>query len=195
MCFRVCLGLRKLFLVVLSLEALMRISVTSFSNVLTVLRVALIPVVVVVLLRDTTANNILAGTIFAVATVTDFVDGYLARAQDKVTTFGKLADPIADKLLICATLVSLVALGRLMPWVAVVIIVRELAVTALRFFALRKGAVISANAFGKTKTALQATAVFALIVVSGQPLWVELLLYLSVAVTVFSGVTYFRGWL
>ena len=135
----------------------------------------------------------LAAIVFALASLTDFVDGYLARARDSVTTFGKLMDPLADKLLIVAALIALVSLHRLVAWVAMVIITRELAVTVLRMGATQAGVVMAANMFGKVKTCLQIAAILAVIAVHGQPLWVSALLYATVAVTVLSGLDYFFG--
>ena len=110
-----------------------------------------------------------------------------------MTTFGKLMDPLADKLLIVAALVSLVSLGRVAAWVAMVIIARELAVTGLRTIAAEQGVVISASWLGKVKTALQVAAVFALIIWETSPLAVDLLVYTAVAATLISGADYFFG--
>lgn len=153
----------------------------------------LVPVLVVALLGNTPAGDVLAAVVFAFASLTDFVDGWLARARNNVTTFGKLMDPLADKLLVVAALISLVSLNRLPAWVAMVIIARELAVTMLRLGASQAGVVISASSFGKAKTALQIAAILALIAVHGHPLWVSLLVYVTVAVTVLSGLDYFFG--
>ena len=111
----------------------------NLPNVLTVLRIMLVPALVVALLGNTPAGDVLAAVVFALASLTDFVDGYLARARDSITTFGKLMDPLADKLLIVAALISLVSLHRLAAWVAMVIITRELAVTVLRLGATQAG--------------------------------------------------------
>lgn len=165
----------------------------NVPNVLTVLRIMLVPVLVVALLGDTPDGDVLAAVVFALASLTDFVDGYLARARNSITTFGKLMDPLADKLLIVAALVSLVSLHRLAAWVAMVIITRELAVTALRMGATQVGVVIGASAFGKVKTCVQIAAILSLIAVSGRPLWVDLLVYVAVLVTVLSGLDYFFG--
>jgi CDP-diacylglycerol---glycerol-3-phosphate 3-phosphatidyltransferase len=165
----------------------------NLPNVLTVLRIMLVPALVVALLGNTAAGDVLAAIVFALASLTDFVDGYLARARGSVTTFGKLMDPLADKLLIVAALVSLVSLHRLAAWVAMVIITRELAVTVLRLAATQAGVVMAASLFGKVKTVLQIAAILAVIAVHGRPLWVALLLYLTVLVTVLSGLDYFFG--
>jgi CDP-diacylglycerol--glycerol-3-phosphate 3-phosphatidyltransferase len=165
----------------------------NLPNLLTVLRIMLVPVLVVGLLGNTPAGDVLAAVVFAAASLTDFIDGYLARARKSVTTFGKLMDPLADKLLIVGALLSLVSLHRLEGWVAMVIIARELAVTVLRVGASQGGVVLSASAFGKLKTCTQIAAILAVIAVHGSPLWVSLLLYLAVAVTVLSGLDYFFG--
>jgi CDP-diacylglycerol---glycerol-3-phosphate 3-phosphatidyltransferase len=162
-------------------------------NLLTVLRIMLVPVLVVALLGNTPAGDVLAAVVFALASLTDFVDGYLARARGSITNFGKLMDPLADKLLIVAALISLVSLHRLAAWVAMVIITRELAVTVLRMAATQAGVVMAASMFGKIKTCLQIAAILAVIAVHGMPLWVATLLYVAVAVTVLSGLDYFFG--
>jgi CDP-diacylglycerol---glycerol-3-phosphate 3-phosphatidyltransferase len=164
----------------------------NLPNVLTVLRIMLVPVLVVALLGNTPSGDVLAAVVFALASLTDFVDGYLARTRDSVTTFGKLMDPLADKLLIVGALLSLVSLHRLEGWVAMVIIARELAVTMLRASAGQSGVVISASMFGKVKTCFQIAAILAVIAVHGSPVWVSLLVYVTVAVTVLSGLDYFR---
>ena len=165
----------------------------NLPNVLTVARIIAVPVIVVALLGETPNGDVVAAIVFALAALTDGLDGYLARSRDAVTTFGKLMDPIADKLLIVAALISLVSLGRLAAWVAMVIIAREFAVTALRAIAIEQGVVISASWLGKAKTILQVAAVFALIIWEPAPLAVDLLVYAAVAVTVISGADYFFG--
>ncbi len=165
----------------------------NIPNALTLLRILAVPVVVVALLGEAPNGDLLAGIVFAAAAFTDGLDGYIARRKGDVTTFGKLMDPLADKLLIVAALVSLVTLDRLEAWIAMVIIARELAVTALRSLAAEQGVVIAASWLGKLKTALQIAAVIALIAVDPAPLGVDLLVYAAVAVTVISGADYFFG--
>jgi CDP-diacylglycerol--glycerol-3-phosphate 3-phosphatidyltransferase len=165
----------------------------NLPNVLTVARIMLVPALVVALLGNTPAGDVLAAVVFALASLTDFVDGYLARARDSVTTFGKLMDPLADKLLIVAALISLVSLHRLAAWIAMVIITRELAVTVLRLGATQAGVVIGASLLGKVKTCLQIAAILAVIAVHGHQPWVSALLYVTVLVTVLSGLDYFFG--
>jgi CDP-diacylglycerol---glycerol-3-phosphate 3-phosphatidyltransferase len=165
----------------------------NLPNVLTVLRILAVPVIVVALLGETPNGDALAAAVFALAALTDGLDGYIARSRGSVTTFGKLMDPLADKLLIVAALVSLVSLGRLAAWVAMVIIAREVAVTVLRAVAAGEGVVIAASWLGKLKTALQVGAVFGLIIWHPAPVAVDALVYLAVAVTVISGADYFFG--
>jgi CDP-diacylglycerol--glycerol-3-phosphate 3-phosphatidyltransferase len=166
----------------------------NVPNVLTVVRILLVPVLVVALLANTGDGDLLAAIVFAAASVTDAVDGHLARSRNAVTTFGKLMDPIADKLLIVAALVSLVSLNRLEAWVAMVIIAREFAVTVLRAAAgTQQGVVISASSFGKLKTVAQVAMVMCLIAFDQRPVWVTVLVYVTVAITVLSGLDYFFG--
>ena len=165
----------------------------NVPNLLTVVRILLVPVIVVALLEETPNADMLAAIVFGVAAFTDGLDGYIARSRGAVTTFGKLMDPLADKLLIIAALVSLVSLGRIAAWVAMVIIAREFAVTALRMVAVEQGVVIPASMLGKLKTITQVGAIFAVIAVSSTPVWVDLLVYLAVATTVVSGLDYFFG--
>jgi CDP-diacylglycerol---glycerol-3-phosphate 3-phosphatidyltransferase len=165
----------------------------NLPNTLTVLRILLVPVVIVALLDETPNGDAIAAGVFALAALTDGLDGYIARSRGAVTTFGKLMDPIADKLLVTAALVALVSLNRLEAWVAMVIIAREFAVTALRGVAAEQGVVIQASWLGKVKTALQIAAIIALIVFEPAPLSVDLLVYAAVAATVISGVDYFFG--
>src|SRR3954469_14565869 len=164
----------------------------NLPNALTVARILLVPVLVVALLGETPNGDLVAAIVFSVAALTDGIDGYLARSRQSVTTFGKVMDPIADKLLIAAALISLVSLDRVEAWVAMVIIAREFAVSGLRVAAGAQGLVIPANRLGKAKTVLQVAMVLTLIA-AGDPhaLAVDLLVYATVVVTVASGARYF----
>ncbi len=136
-------------------------SAWNVANALTVVRLLLVPVFAVCLFHDTghlTGWRILAGLVFAVAAVTDRIDGELARRRNLVTEFGKLADPIADKALIGTALVGLSLLSELPWWLTVVILVREVGVTLLRFWVIRRG-VLAASRGGKVKTVLQTVAI------------------------------------
>jgi CDP-diacylglycerol---glycerol-3-phosphate 3-phosphatidyltransferase len=164
----------------------------NLPNVLTLVRILLVPVLVVVLLDTTPGGSWLAAGVFALAALTDGLDGYLARSRRSVTTFGKVMDPIADKLLIAAALLSLVSLDRLQAWVAMVIIAREFAVSGPRVAAGQQGVVIPASKLGKAKTITQVAAIFLLIAVNDpHAWWVQAILYVSVLVTLVSGADYF----
>ena len=164
----------------------------NLPNVLTVVRILLVPVLVVALLVETPHGSTIAAIVFAVAALTDGLDGYIARSRDAITTFGKVMDPIADKLLIAAALISLVSLDRLAAWVAMVVIAREFAVSGLRIAAAQHGAIIPASLLGKAKTIVQSAAVLALIAAADHDAaWVQALVYAMVALTVLSGVDYF----
>ena len=135
--------------------------VVNIANALTLLRLLLVPVFVVLFFMDgghSSGWRIWAFVVFAVATITDLIDGDLARSRGLVTDVGKVADPIADKALTGAALIGLSIVGDLPWWVTVVILVREIGVTALRFFVIRHG-VIPASRGGKAKTLLQNVAI------------------------------------
>ena len=159
------------------------------ANALTMLRLVLVPVFVACLLAGGTGWRVAAFVVFAVASVTDLLDGRLARSRGLITDFGKIADPIADKALTGAALVTLSALGELAWWVTVVILAREISVTLLRFWVIRRG-VIAASRGGKLKTLLQVVAI-ALYVLPGPPAVVrEVVMAAAVAVTVVTGIDY-----
>src|SRR6201991_3190267 len=157
------------------------------------LRILAVPVVVVALLVEMPNGDIIAAAVFAAAALTDGLDGYIARSRNSITTFGKLMEPLADKLLVIGALVSLRSLRRREAGVAMVIIAREVAVSILRTIAAERGLVIAASWLGKAKTVLQTAAVFALIAFDPAPIWVDVLVYVAVAATVVSGADYFFG--
>jgi CDP-diacylglycerol--glycerol-3-phosphate 3-phosphatidyltransferase len=161
------------------------------ANVVTVLRIALVPLFVVLLLRETTTSRLAACVVFTVALLTDRVDGHLARSRGLVTTFGTVADPIADKALIGAALIGLSMLGELWWWVTLLVLGRELGVTLLRFLVLRHG-VIPASRGGKLKTLLQGTALVVLLVPLGGAVQVVgwVIMGAAVVVTLVTGVDY-----
>jgi CDP-diacylglycerol--glycerol-3-phosphate 3-phosphatidyltransferase len=162
----------------------------NLANVITVARMGLVPPLIVLLLEGDQSAAALA--VFVIAALSDMLDGYIARSRNLVTTFGKLMDPLADKLLIGAAFICLAAIGQVAPWIVGVILSRELAVSALRWLAKRDGVVIAASSLGKAKTAVQSVAVVTLIVVANPTAdWVELILATTVAITVVSGCSYF----
>ena len=135
--------------------------VANLANALTVARLVMVPIFTVLLLGDRGEHNgwrYAATAVFVVASLTDRVDGAVARRRGTVTDFGKIADPIADKALIGAALISLSSIGELPWWVTVVVLAREIGVTALRFWVIRRG-VMAASRGGKVKTVLQAIAI------------------------------------
>jgi CDP-diacylglycerol--glycerol-3-phosphate 3-phosphatidyltransferase len=164
----------------------------NLPNALTLVRILLVPVVVVALIVESPGGSVIAAGVFALAALTDGLDGYIARSRQAVTTFGKVMDPVADKLMVAAALIALVSLDRLAPWVAMVIIAREFAVSGLRIAAGQQGVVIPASSLGKLKTMVQVATVLALIAATHpDAAWVQALVYSMVAVTVVSGADYF----
>jgi CDP-diacylglycerol---glycerol-3-phosphate 3-phosphatidyltransferase len=164
-------------------------SIINVPNGLTVLRLALVPVFVVLLVSDGTTSRTAAFIVFGVASVTDLLDGELARRSGMITDFGAIADPIADKALTGSALVTLSTLGVLSWWVTGVIMVREVGVTLLRFWVIRHG-VIAASRGGKIKTVLQIVAIGLYILpVSIDPIRIAVM-GAAVAVTIVTGADY-----
>lgn len=163
----------------------------NLPTVLTLSRIVVIPVFIIV----TPVNNFLGALVFGLAAATDFLDGYFARRLGTVTKFGILMDPIADKILVIAALVLLVDMGRVSVWIAVIIIVREFLITALRVVALAKDIVIKAELGGKLKVTTQITAILCLILgwdVMGMDLFDVgiVLLWTSIVLSIISGFQY-----
>ena len=129
----------------------------NLANSITIARILLVPVFVVVLLSGIPQpyGDLLAAAVFILAAATDKLDGYVARRSKQVTTLGQFLDPLADKLLIAAALIALVAQDRVAAWVAMVIIGREIAVSVLRIIGVSQGVSIPADKYGKLKTVLQ----------------------------------------
>ncbi len=184
----------------------------NLANKITLLRIVLVPVFMIFLLvRLIPYGEVWAAVIFIFAAITDSLDGYVARRNKDVTRLGKLMDPLADKLLITAAMISLVALGTLSPWVAFLIIGREFAVTGLRLVAAAEGIVITANKWGKLKTIAQIIMIVAIILemalkstIYPAARWLNLLieaypasavaflsLLVAVCLTIISGLYYF----
>ena len=164
----------------------------NVANVLTIVRIVLVPVFVGFLLAGGTAGRLAALATFCVASLTDVLDGRLARSRGLVTDFGKIADPVADKALTGAALICLSALGELPWWVTGLIMFRELVVTGLRFWVIRRG-VIAASRGGKAKTLLQVIAICLYVLpasLSPPAIVRELFMAAAVVVTVVTGVDY-----
>nr|WP_276537009.1 CDP-diacylglycerol--glycerol-3-phosphate 3-phosphatidyltransferase [Anaerosalibacter massiliensis] len=142
------------------------------------------------LLSNISNGQYIAAAIFIIASLTDTLDGYIARSRNQVTNFGKFMDPLADKLLVSAALISLVELKRVPAWMVVVIIAREFAITGLRVIAASEGVTIAASSLGKIKTITQLVAVIA-ILFNIHP-FDTIMLYTAVFFTILSGIDYIR---
>jgi CDP-diacylglycerol--glycerol-3-phosphate 3-phosphatidyltransferase len=143
-----------------------------------------------------TYNQLIATLIFIIAASTDGLDGYIARSRKMVTNLGKLLDPLADKLLVAAVLISLVEMDKLDAWIAIVIISREFAITGLRQVALLEGKVMSASAWGKWKTGIQITMIIALLLNNFPFYFIGIPFdlissWVAAAITIYSGIDYF----
>ena len=162
-------------------------------NKLTLLRIIIIPFFVVFMLVDFGPwSKWAALAIFVVASLTDTLDGYLARRDHLVTNFGKFMDPLADKLLVCSAMICMIELGRLPSWVVIVIIGREFVISGFRLIASDNGVVIAANYWGKIKTVCQMVMIIVLIADLGGGFVIleQILIYASLLLTVISLVTY-----
>jgi CDP-diacylglycerol--glycerol-3-phosphate 3-phosphatidyltransferase len=175
----------------------------NLPNALTLVRMFLVPLLVVVLLTEFegrqifgVSKEIVGAAIFAVASVTDWLDGYLARRRRQITWLGQMLDPVADKLLTSGAFISLVQLDLAPAWMVMLIIGREFAITALRSLAYTKGITIPASPLGKIKMASQVTAILLLILGSGPMPWLAPLGYIALWVVmlaaVISAVDYYR---
>ena len=157
----------------------------NLPNKLTCLRMLLVPVFVAFMLNG---YNVIAGIVFIIASITDTMDGYIARKYNMITVFGKFMDPLADKLLVCSAMICLVALDRIPAWVVIVIIAREFIISGFRLVAAQKGIVIAAGWSGKIKTVVQMVMVIVLVFDFGKSVYVleQILIYASLALTVIS---------
>jgi CDP-diacylglycerol--glycerol-3-phosphate 3-phosphatidyltransferase len=174
----------------------------NLPNSLTVSRIFLVPLLVVALLTKFKGHLILGvpkeivgAAIFGLASLTDWLDGYLARRRKQITTLGQVIDPLADKLLTSAALISLVAMGLAPAWMVALIICREFAVTGLRSIAYARGIAVPASPLGKIKMVAQVVAVLALILSPGQPMLYligQAALWVVVVAALVSAVAYFR---
>lgn len=184
----------------------------NLANKLTILRIFLVPIfLIVIAFKDIPYGTTIATIIFVLASITDKLDGYIARSRNQITKFGKFMDPLADKLLVTSALIALVEFRVIPNWAATIIIAREFAVSGLRTLAASDGIVIAASKWGKAKTFIQIVAIVSLLVqlnISLSPEWAAkvannvylstffstgttILLYLAVIITIISGVDYF----
>ena len=167
----------------------------NLPNKLTVLRICMIPFFVAALLYENGADQtmrIIANVIFIVASLTDLLDGKIARKYGLVTNFGKFMDPLADKLLVCSAMICLIEKGSLAAWIVIVIIAREFIISGFRLIAAENGVVIAANYWGKFKTVSQMIMIILLILHFGGIFAVleQIFIWLSLALTVISLITY-----
>jgi len=166
----------------------------NLPNILTIFRVVLIPFYILFFYQKSFDTSVIASAIFSVASLTDFLDGYLARMRSEVTQFGKFLDPIADKLLILSALILLVGIARVPAWLAIVIIGREFTMTGFRAIASSEGIVIAAETTGKIKMFFQTVSVIILTIDFENPLYHQIgifLLLLSMVLAIFSAFQYF----
>ena len=159
----------------------------NLSNKITLVRIVLIPVFIIFLTLNIRYRDIIAATIFILLSLTDALDGYFARKRKEITRIGKIIDPIADKLLISAALIFLIGRG-VKPWMAFIIIAREILVTGLRVITASKGVTISASKLGKIKTISQTIAIVGILI---SPIFGYYLLWIAVVLTIISGIDYY----
>lgn len=167
----------------------------NLPNKLTLLRVFLIPVYVVCfyLIKNKELAYTLCGAIFVICSLTDFLDGYLARRDNLVTDFGKFADPLADKIVVITAMLCFVGTGRIEALIAIIVVARELIITSLRTMAALKNRVLAADKLGKAKTFTQMIAIIVIHVEFLSPILVsavDIFLWVSTALCVLSGVNY-----
>ncbi len=166
----------------------------NLANKITLFRICLIPFFVIFMMLDGSYSHWLAAVIFILAALTDGIDGHIARSRNQITNFGKFLDPLADKLLISAALIMLIPAGKVAPWIAIVIISREFAVTGMRTVAAAGGLVVAASPLGKIKTVSQIAAIVLLLfcsVTGTVYIMGQILLYIALFFTIYSGVDYF----
>lgn len=159
----------------------------NLPNQLTILRILLVPLFIIVILSNMKNAMLISAGIFALASITDFLDGYIARKYNLISNFGKLMDPLADKILVAAALITMVELGLVPSWMTIIIISREFAVSILRAVAASSGVVIAASGGGKAKTTTQILAIMMLLL--NIP-FANIMLWIAVALTIYSGFDY-----
>ncbi len=165
----------------------------NIANKITLVRIFLVPVFVLFMLTDFTEyNSLIAFIVFVIATITDKIDGTIARKYNLVTDFGKFLDPIADKLLVSSALICLTADGTLPAWITIVIIGREFIISAFRLVCADTGKTVAATWWGKSKTIAQMVTIIVLLLNIPQLAILEtILIYVSLALTIISLVDYF----
>ena len=170
----------------------------NLANKITLARVFLIPIYAIVMYLDVEYAVYISGVIFIIASITDTIDGHIARKYNMITDFGKFLDPLADKLLVLTSLIIFVSFGRIAAWTLIVVMFRELVITSLRSMAALKSQVLAADKFGKLKTIFQLIALscshfehfFDSFTASYFSIGVDVLYMISVGFTIISGVNY-----
>lgn len=166
----------------------------NLPNKLTLFRIFLIPVIVLVLLLDFSSSSLIAVVLFIIASITDAMDGYIARRDNLVTDFGKFMDPLADKLLVISVLICMIQINLVASWMVIIIVARELTVSILRAIAAADGKVIAAGGSGKLKTITQMLAIIFLLLGEyfGPGLFMvgTILMVIATVLTLYSGAEY-----
>ena len=159
----------------------------NLANKITLLRIILIPLFLFFIYSDIEYNMLIATIVFVIASITDYLDGYIARSRNEVTNFGKFLDPLADKLMVTAAFISLVELGRIEGWIIFIIMAREFAITGFRAVAASDGLVIAASIWGKIKTVTQIIAI--ILALLNIPYY-NIIVIIALIATILSGVDY-----
>ncbi len=177
-----------------------RATLSNIPNILSLFRIAVSPVLILLLLSPGKFLSIFSAVLFWIASLTDLLDGYIARKYNASSSLGKFLDPLADKLLVSTSLIMLVSLGRAPAWMVALIIGREIAVTGLRTMAISDGIVIESSKFGKYKTVSQVSAIIGLLLhysfwsIDFQVVGM-VLLWIALVMTLWSGAEYLQGFL
>jgi CDP-diacylglycerol--glycerol-3-phosphate 3-phosphatidyltransferase len=169
----------------------------NLANNITLVRIFIVPLLIVIFLYSTSkTSSLIAALLFGLAALTDWLDGYVARKQNIITSLGKFLDPLADKVLVSITLIMLLSLDRVPAWMVVVIVAREVAVTGLRFAVVHEGIIIESSKLAKYKTAFQLVATGCLII--HYTYWSinfhivgMIILWIALVITLWTGLVYF----
>ena len=182
------------------MDKLNRQKILNLPNGVTIIRIAAIPIILLLLFTSGQAYPIITAVLFLLVAGTDTLDGYLARRRGMVTTIGKFLDPLADKLLIVTSLIALITARGIPTWMVIVIVGREIAVTGLRGIATTQGIIIAASTLGKYKTVFEVASI-TLLIFNGDYLKIDFyqvgmgLLWIALVVAVISGIDYFKKFL
>ncbi|WKV09074.1 CDP-diacylglycerol--glycerol-3-phosphate 3-phosphatidyltransferase [Thermoanaerobacterium sp. CMT5567-10] len=167
----------------------------NIANKITIARLVLVPFFIIVMLSGIKYGNIISAVLFAIASLTDKLDGYIARKYNQITNLGKFMDPLVDKIMVSSALIVLIQLGRIQSWIVIIILSREFIITGLRAIGADKGVVIAASNLGKYKTTFQIIAIISLML-NNYPFeyiffpFSTVAIYLALFLTVYSGIDY-----